>query len=126
MLLGQVQRNMDDKGRFVLPEQFRDGLHGPLYFALGEQSQVTIWPQEHFTVKLTEKKELERTGGAEGQREFHRFTSFASTVKMDAQFRIPIPEMLRQKAGLDRNLTVTGNFDRIEVWDSARLDEYLR
>ena len=127
MLLGRAQHSLDDKGRIVLPSQYRDNLHGPLYFALGENSEIAIWPEEGFNEKLAQKKQLELTGGAAGAREYRRFTSYASAAKVDAQFRITIPEVLREKAVLGSGgpLAIIGAGDRLEVWDAARYDEYL-
>ncbi len=127
MLLGRVQHSLDDKGRIVLPSQYRDNLIGPLYFALGENSEIAIWPEEGFNEKLAQKKQLELNGGAAGAREYRRFTSYASPAKMDAQFRITIPEVLRDKAviGSSGPLAIIGAGDRLEVWDAARYDVYL-
>ncbi len=127
MLLGRSQHNLDDKNRIVLPAVFREDLHGPLYFALGDDMEVAIWPAEGFEAKKKLKKERELTGGAEGRREHRIFAMNASAVKIDAQFRIAIPENLRVQAGLDRNrpITIVGADDRLEIWDTARLDTYL-
>jgi MraZ protein len=127
MLLGRTQLTLDDKNRIVLPSAFRDYLRGPLFFALGDEEQVGIWPEEAFQQKLAIKKERELHGGVEGRREFLRFTSYASPVKMDAQYRVPVPETLRNLAKLERSRPVAmiGASDRVEIWDSASLDAYL-
>ncbi len=127
MLLGRTQLTLDDKNRIVLPSAFRDYLRGPLFFALGDENQVGIWPEEAFQQKLAIKKERELQGGAEGRREFLRFTSNASPVKMDAQYRVPVPETLRNLARLDRArpVAMVGASDRVEIWDSVSLDAYL-
>jgi MraZ protein len=127
LLLGRSQHSLDDKNRIVLPASYRDLLHGPLYFALGEENQVAIWPEEAFAAKAALKKERELTGGPEGRREHLRFTMNASVVKIDAQFRVPIPENLRNEADLDRSrpISIVGANDRIEIWDTIRLDAYL-
>ncbi len=127
MLLNSVQASLDDKGRIVLPAAFRDNLHGPLYFALGDENEIAIWPEDAFEVKLAQKQERELTGGADGAKELRRFTSNAAPVKMDAQFRVAIPEPLRRRAGIEsgRPLAVIGANNRIEIWDSGRLDAYF-
>lgn len=128
MLYGQVQHSLDDKGRIVLPAVYRDLLHGPLFFALGENNEVGIWPEAAFAEKMARKKQREIEGGEEGGREFRKFTMFASPVKMDAQFRIAIPENLRKEADLvrERPLMIIGAHDRLEIWDDQRLGSYLR
>jgi MraZ protein len=127
MLLGRTQLTLDDKHRIVLPAAFRDSLQGNLFFALGDENQVGIWPEAAFQEKLAIKKARELQGGADGRREFLRFTSNASQVKMDAQFRVPVPETLRTLARLDRSrpVAMVGASDRVELWDSNSLDGYL-
>ena len=123
-LLGQVDHNLDEKGRFVVPAIFRDDLHGTLFFALGDENEVAVWPESGFNEKLVQKKarELESRDGA---REFRRFTSYAGAAKMDAQYRIAIPEALREKAGLGRDVTIVGASSRMELWDRDKYKSYL-
>jgi MraZ protein len=127
MLLNSVQASLDDKGRIVLPAAFRDHLHGPLYFALGDENEIAIWPEEAFFVKLAQKQERELVGGAEGSKELRRFTANAALLKVDSQFRISVPESLRRKAGIEagRPISVIGANNRIELWDQERLDQYF-
>jgi MraZ protein len=125
-LLGRVQHSLDDKGRIVLPSQYRDLLPGALYLTLGDDRQVALWPEEPFQQKLAEKTARQHEGLA-GRREFLRFTANTAQVKMDGQSRISIPEPLRAQAGLDRNrpLTIVGAGDRVEIWDTALLEAFL-
>jgi MraZ protein len=125
-LLGRVQHSLDDKGRIVLPSQYRDLLPGALYLTLGDDQQVALWPEEPFQQKLAEKTARQHEG-IEGRKEFLRFTSNTAQVKVESQSRISIPEPLRAKAGLDRGrpLTIVGAGDRIEIWDTALLDDFL-
>lgn len=127
MLLGRSQHTLDDKNRIVLPASYREHLHGTLYFALGDEYQVGIWPEAAFHDKAALKKDRELAGGSEGRREHLRFMMNASIVKMDAQFRIPIPENLRIEAKLDRarGISIVGAGDRVEIWDNVHLEEYL-
>ena len=123
-LLGRVDHSLDDKGRLVVPAVFRDDLDGKLFFALGDENEVAVWPEAEFNEKLEQKKAREREG-REGAREFRRFTAFAAACKMDAQFRIAIPETLRLKAGLGREVTIAGASSRMEIWDRATHAAYL-
>jgi MraZ protein len=127
MLLNSVTASLDDKGRIVLPSAFRDHLHGPLFFALGDENEIAIWPEEAFNVKMAQKQERELTGGAEGAKELRRFAANAAPVKLDTQFRVSIPEALRKRAGVEagRPVTIIGANNRIEIWDKARLDTYF-
>jgi MraZ protein len=59
-------------------------------------------------------------------RDFLRmFLSGASAEMPDSQNRITIPGHLRQYAGLEKELIVTGVGAHAEIWDAAAWNDYL-
>lgn len=110
----------------MLPAMFREELQGALFFALGDKNEIAIWPKTGFDEKMAKVKAKEDES-AEGSKALRRFTSHAAPVKMDGQFRIQIPETLRERAGLDRErpLAIVGAFDRLEIWDAAKFDAFI-
>jgi MraZ protein len=46
--------------------------------------------------------------------------SSAEDVEIDPQGRILIPQALRQRAGIAREVVILGVMDQIEIWDKAR------
>ena len=48
----------------------------------------------------------------------------ALDVEVDSQGRILLPEYLKEFARLDKEVTVAGVFDRLEIWDTAVWDTY--
>ncbi len=48
----------------------------------------------------------------------------AMDVEVDAQGRIILPEYLRQYAGITKEVTVAGLYNRLELWDSKKWNEY--
>lgn len=44
---------------------------------------------------------------------------------LDRQGRVLIPTKLAQYAGLNREVTITGVDDRLEIWDAAEWDLYV-
>ena len=58
------------------------------------------------------------------QRTFSRFfVAGATTCQLDKQGRILVPQTLRQFAGLDKDVVLTGNLNRIEVWSKEKWSE---
>ncbi len=50
-------------------------------------------------------------------RTFSRFfVAGATTCQLDKQGRILVPQTLREFAGLEKDVVLTGNLNRIEVW----------
>ena len=54
------------------------------------------------------------------------FLSGASDEVPDKQGRVTIPSMLRSYAGLDREVTVIGAGNRVEIWDATAWQDYLQ
>ncbi|HHJ99257.1 MAG TPA: division/cell wall cluster transcriptional repressor MraZ, partial [Actinobacteria bacterium] len=52
------------------------------------------------------------------------FTAGAKEDDLDSAGRISIPANLREYAKLERDVTVIGNGDRIEIWDSSAWADY--
>ena len=48
------------------------------------------------------------------------FFATAERRELDRQGRIAIPPSLRAFAGLRRDVVISGQFDRIEIWDVER------
>ena len=54
------------------------------------------------------------------------FLSGASDEVPDKQGRVTIPPILRKYGGLERDVTVIGAGNRVEIWDSAAWEAYLQ
>lgn len=63
--------------------------------------------------------------GESGTRSFIRLMLAGATdAEIDRQGRILIPDYLKNYAGLRKNVTVAGLFDRLEIWDQAKWNSY--
>jgi MraZ protein len=52
------------------------------------------------------------------------FFTNAVAGELDKQGRMVLPASLLQLAGIDREVTVTGVYDHLEIWDRARWREH--
>lgn len=127
-LLGEYQQKLDDKGRLVLPSAFRDELaHTKLILALGDHGEIGVWPDGDFDKRSKQIAEREYDSEADA-RAYRRFMSNASDARIDAQFRIAVPESLRRKAGFEgvgsKDAVVIGVGNRVEIWEKRRFDRF--
>src|SRR4051812_45192763 len=125
MFLGTHEPRLDDKGRLTLPAKFRDELAGGLVITRGQERCLNVWPRQRFT-------EIAAGLGQSGSvtrkdlRDYQRvLLSGAADDLPDRQGRVTIPPLLREWAGLDRDVAVIGAGDRVEIWDSAAWTSYL-
>ena len=51
------------------------------------------------------------------------FVAGASLCELDKQGRILVPATLREYAGLEKDVVLTGNINRIEIWSKQKWSE---
>jgi MraZ protein len=123
MFLGEHQHTLDAKGRVSLPAKFRAQMPGSVVLAKGLEGCLYVFPSEEyakFVDRLMTKDDFD--GKARKVRRF--FTAGAVETELDSAGRVSVPPVLREYAGLTKEVTVNGNGVRIELWDSAKWTAY--
>ena len=123
MFFGTYTPKLDDKGRLILPAKFRDQLAGGLMVTRGQEHCLYVWPQAEIE-RITERLR-EAPVSHKATRDYIRmFSSGASDEAPDKQGRITIPPMLREWAGLGKDVVVIGAMTRLEIWDETAWETY--
>ena len=119
MLLGEFEHTIDEKNRLTLPAKYRKSFAAGVVLARGIDRCVSVYPREEWERRLALwLGELD--GLSRDDRRMQRyFFASAAEVDLDGQGRVMVPTALMQYAGLGREVTVTGVYDRLEVWDRA-------
>ncbi|MBK8469780.1 MAG: division/cell wall cluster transcriptional repressor MraZ [Candidatus Phosphoribacter sp.] len=122
--LGTYTPRLDDKGRLILPARFRDQLTAGLVMAKGQERCLVVYPMGEFYRYAAQMQSA--PSSVAGVRDYTRvLASSASAEVPDRQGRITIPPMLRDYAGLTRDLAVIGNIARVEIWQLEAWNTYL-
>lgn len=124
MFLGTFTPRLDDKGRLIFPAKFRDQLSTGLVMTRGQEHCISVYPIRAFE----EPHQRSRTAPATDKRtrDYLRvLLSGAEDVIPDKQGRITVPGHLRTYAKLDRDCTVIGAGDWLEIWSSPAWEAYL-
>ena len=124
MFLGTHTPKLDDKGRLFLPAKFRDKLAGGLVMTRGQERCLYVFPMDEF-VKITQRFQEAPTSSKAARDYMRVFLSGASDEIPDKQGRVTIPAVLREYAGLDRECTVIGAGNRVELWATEAWNELL-
>jgi MraZ protein len=124
MFLGTYAPKLDDKGRVILPAKFREELSTGIVMTRGQERCLYVFTTREFDVVHQKIRQAPITS-KEGRDFLRVFLSGASAETPDKQNRVTIPANLRAYAGLDRDLTVIGVGDRVEIWDTAVWESYL-
>jgi MraZ protein len=124
MFLGTHAPRLDDKGRLVLPAKFREALANGLVLSKGQDRSIVVWPATEFAAYARQLNEASRSD-PKVQAYQRVLFSGASDEIPDRQGRITVPPVLRDYAGLDRDVVVVGKNTTAEIWDAEAWSSYL-
>jgi MraZ protein len=123
MFLGDYQHTLDAKGRVSLPAKFRAEMTGKLVIAKGLDSCLYVYPADDYTTFV--KDLLEKEDFDPRIRKVRRFfTTGAVEAELDSAGRISLPANLREYAKLAKDVAVTGNGNRMEIWAAESWNAY--
>jgi MraZ protein len=81
---------------------------------------IAVWPLADFEARAREMVDLRRGGEQRTRAAVRNFFATAERRELDRQGRVAIPQSLREFAALQRDVVISGQFDRIEIWDVER------
>ena len=122
MFMGEDNHTLDAKGRLIIPSRVRELLGEEFVLTRGLDGCLSIYPMDEWVAFEEKLRALPLTN--KDARTFSRFfVAGATTCQLDKQGRILVPQTLRQFAGLDKDVVLTGNLNRIEVWSKEKWSE---
>lgn len=124
MLLGTHSPRLDDKGRLILPAKFRDDLAEGVVITRGQERCLYVFSKREFA-GVHEKIRQAPVTSEEARKYLRVFLSGATDEIPDKQGRVLLPQVLREYAGLSKDLTIIGVGARAEIWDAASWQSYL-
>ena len=118
---------LDDKGRISLPARIRGNMvENTLILTKGVNHSIWVFlphEWENFSQKLIDSVSLSLTKQLVIQ---HQFIAPKAEIEIDKAGRLAIPQSLRDFAGLYRDCKILEVVNRLEIWDSAQYDAYLK
>ncbi len=122
MFMGEYSHTIDTKGRLIIPSKFRALLGEEFVITKGLDGCLSIYPMDEWNTFEEKLKALPLTN--KNARTFARFfVASACMCELDKQGRILVPSTLREFAGLEKDVVLTGNLNRIEVWSKEKWAE---
>ena len=119
MFMGEYNHTIDAKGRLIIPAKFRETLGEEFILTRGLDGCLSIYPMDEWKSFEEKLKALPLTD--KNARAFLRFfVAGATSCELDRQGRILVPGTLREFAGLEKEVVLTGNLTRIEVWSKEK------
>ena len=131
MFIGQYRYNVDEKGRIVIPIEFRKQFGGAVIVNKGFERCITIYTTSDWNKAVEKITSLSFTKSA--NRKFSRyFMSSAFQKEVDNQGRINLDDCLIEHAKITKECVIAGVGNMIEIWskeewdivEANRLDEF--
>ena len=128
MLRGNHPARVDDKGRLKVPNGFRalvEQQYGAELFVTSVTGEyVRLYPM---AVWLEIERRLAEVPSANPskQRFLDRVNFFGQSVTLDKQGRVVLPQLLRESAAMQGEVSVLGLQNHLAVWNQKRLQERL-
>ncbi len=119
MFMGEYSHTIDAKGRLIVPSRFREQLGNEFVVTKGLDGCLFVYPNEEW--KNIEEKFRNTPLTTKDARKFSRFFfAGAASCEVDKQGRILIPQVLRDFAGIEKDVVLAGVLSRIEIWSKEK------
>jgi MraZ protein len=125
MFLGEYQPNLTDGSRLALPKKLREQILGDeVVLSRGFEKCIFVYDKQDWIHES--QKQIDSPITDSKTRDLRRYMFAGATdSKIDAQGRIIVPTNLQNYASLNKNITVIGAGDHIEIWDTESWNEYF-
>jgi MraZ protein len=126
-LTGTYECKLDNKGRVLLPGKLKGdllaGSDGGFYVKRSVFSRcLELWPKPEWDKKLEDINQLNRF--VKKNAEFiRRFLAGVRFVEVDNMGRINLPNELITFANLTKSITLNGNINILEIWDTEAYEQ---
>lgn len=119
MFMGEYNHAIDTKGRLIIPSKFREELGEEFVVTKGLDGCLFVFPNEAWQEFENKLRSLPLAN--KSARQFSRFfVAGASSCELDKQGRILLPSSLREFAGLEKEVVLTGMLNRVEIWSKEK------
>ena len=120
-MTGSYTHNIDAKGRLFIPAKLREALGDVFYMMVGTDKCLTLYPKESW------EQFCEKVSGLGAVQADMLNVILGNTVccEPDSQGRIQIPQYLRDYAGLEKSVVISGHINTARIWDEAEWNRRL-
>jgi MraZ protein len=128
MFRGSAPAKVDQKGRLKIPTDFRRELEErsdeEVFITSIDGRSALVYPMpvwEGIESRLLQLPPTDRIR----ERFLERVNYFGQQVRLDAQGRVLIPQLLRDAAEMNGETVVSGRLDHLVVWNREQLEQRL-
>ncbi len=130
MFIGSFKYSIDSKGRIALPAKLRKYVNpeanDTFILTRNPSKCIDIYPMDEWKSLIANRlKQLNQFDPKESM--FMRmFLEAAAEDSLDSQSRLLVPKSLIEYAEIENEVLILGQFDKIEVWNPAVYENYIK
>ena len=119
MFMSQYYHTVDAKGRLIVSAKYREQLGDEFVITKGLDGCLFVYGNADWEILEKKLTSLPVTN-ANARKLTRFFLAGATACEVDKQGRILTPAVLREFAGLEKDVVLAGAGNRIEVWSSEK------
>jgi len=122
MFFGEFEYKVDEKGRVPIPPKFRNELREGVVLTPGVERCIIAYPLPEWK-KLAEALTTGSVTPSKLRKLNRAIFATAFSLGIDGQGRIALPYQLREYAGIEDELVITGVNNYFELWNKEGWQE---
>ena len=124
ILTGTHIHSIDEKGRLAVPSKMRVELGEPFFITCLSSDYLSVFPKDEWD-KFSEKLNGIPQSDTKAQRSVRLIFSSAVKCEPDKQGRVLLPQVLRDKVGIDKEVVTIGVSYRAEIWPKEKWQGFV-
>ncbi len=120
---GNSYHNLDSKGRLIIPARFRESLGASFVMCHGMDGNIYVYPNDEWET-FSEKLNALPLTYPMGRKLQTFFLGSAYDCEVDGQFRVVIPQVLRDDAKIEKEVVMVGNGATAQIWSKDAWDKF--
>lgn len=125
MFIGEYTYSIDEKKRLAIPAKFRQLLGKQAVITRGLDNCLFLYPSKEWKI-LAQKLSKLPLAQADARGFARLMLTGAMDAKLDNLGRVLIPDYLKDYAILKKKVVIAGVYNRIEIWDEKKWQEYKK
>ena len=122
--VGEYARQLDDRGRFILPAKIREKLSGTVYITKAPLEKcLNLYTEEEWESISEKMAALPGSIDTNVSKFTRKLFSRALICELDKQGRIPLTPNLLVAAGLKKDIVLVGANSKLEIWDAEEWEK---
>ena len=119
--VGEYARQLDERGRFILPAKIRENLTGTVIITRSPIDEcLNLYTQEEWEIISTKVRSLPTVTDRNAAALQRKLFGKAISCEIDKQGRIPLTPELLLYAGMKKDIVLVGVNSKLEIWDSEK------